>query len=254
MKYLNWELTVLNRSVAYENLSGAASQIGMSQPQLSRIVAKLEEELGLTLLNRDAKRKSSWTPAAMKLAEIYASTFQQFQVDVRALTTDAELTTIRIGTLEGLTDKALELCERLFTKTAVETIELVVADLDYLEERYYKGKIEFLLTSREPGKKKHKNSRVLGYQSLKSHGKASGIKVLSTFENATALSDGKRKSDKRTFISNSLPARRKWIEDHDGVGVLPSEIRSKKQNNDDVPVIFLGLDHLPAKLWAVCMS
>ena len=47
MDHLNWELSVLNRSVAYNNLSGASQHVGLSQPQLSRIVAKLEDRWNL---------------------------------------------------------------------------------------------------------------------------------------------------------------------------------------------------------------
>ncbi|MHA0112066.1 LysR family transcriptional regulator, partial [Klebsiella pneumoniae] len=69
-----WDLSVLTRATQYANLSIAADHVGISQPQLSRIVAKLEDQLGLILLDRESRRKSAWTPAAHRLADIYSRT------------------------------------------------------------------------------------------------------------------------------------------------------------------------------------
>jgi len=71
MEHFNWELSVLSRAVAYQNLSGASQHVGLSQPQLSRIIQKLEAQWSVVLLDRSAKRKACWTPAAYKLARVY---------------------------------------------------------------------------------------------------------------------------------------------------------------------------------------
>ena len=55
MQNFSHEFSVLRRAVAYKNLTAASQNIGISQPQLSRIVAKLEQELDVKLLNRDRK-------------------------------------------------------------------------------------------------------------------------------------------------------------------------------------------------------
>src|SRR5688500_1926000 len=110
MDYLSWDLAILSRAIAYPNLSGASSHVGLSQPQLSRIVAKLEEQLGLTLLDRETKRKSSWTPAAYRLSEIYTKTFHNFRSEVGKLSDGLEPEHIRVGTLEGLIPLAMSFC------------------------------------------------------------------------------------------------------------------------------------------------
>jgi LysR family transcriptional regulator, transcriptional activator for aaeXAB operon len=69
---LHWPLSVLARAVHYKNLTSASSHVGLSQPQLSRLVSQLEKELNVTLLDRSARRKSGWTPAAHRVAQIYA--------------------------------------------------------------------------------------------------------------------------------------------------------------------------------------
>ena len=102
MKQLNWDLHVLSRSIAYPNLSAAATHVGLSQPQLSRIVAALEEQYGLQLLDREARRKAAWTPAAYGLVEIYSTTVRQFEGDIQKIAHGQELTHLKVGTLEGL--------------------------------------------------------------------------------------------------------------------------------------------------------
>jgi DNA-binding transcriptional LysR family regulator len=71
MELLAWELSVISRAVAYKNLSSAAAHVGLSQPQLSRIVQKVEKNLQVQLLDRSSRRSSSWQPIALQLAEIY---------------------------------------------------------------------------------------------------------------------------------------------------------------------------------------
>src|SRR5476649_2133312 len=113
MDYLSWDLSILSRATAYENLSRASAHVGLSQPQLSRIVAKLEESLGLTLLDRESRRKSSWTPAAYRLAEIYQGTVQAFNAEIATLATGLTPRELRIGTLEGLVPTAMAFVKQL---------------------------------------------------------------------------------------------------------------------------------------------
>ena len=47
MDHLHWPLSVLSKAIHHKNLSAAADHIGLSQPQLSRLIAQLEEELGV---------------------------------------------------------------------------------------------------------------------------------------------------------------------------------------------------------------
>src|SRR4051812_25745685 len=124
MDYLSWDLAILSRAIAYSNLSAASAHVGLSQPQLSRIVAKLEEQLGLTLLDRETRRKSSWTPAAYRLAEIYTKTFQGFRAEVSHLAGGLVPHELRIGSLDGLVDRAMAFARAILDKTKVMVVHL----------------------------------------------------------------------------------------------------------------------------------
>lgn len=252
MEHLNWELSVLSKAIPYNNLSGAAQHVGISQPQLSRIVARIEEQTGLTLLDREARRKSAWTPHAFKLAEIYSKTARAFAGEIQGLSHGAQVTHVKVGALEGLVPVASRFCELLF-KSGIQVVELDVEDLDDLEAGFFKGAFDFILTFREPGRKKFKNSRKLGYQSLKKTG-AGKVQVLSSFEFSTGTGVGAGVGAgvmvNPTLVSNSLEVRRDWITRRQGAGVLPSAIRAQKSAGD-VPALLLAGDAIPAMLWAV---
>src|SRR6476619_4490077 len=126
MEYLSWDLSILSHAVAYPNLAGASAHVGLSQPQLSRIIAKLEAETGLTLLDRETRRKSSWTPAAYRLAEIYAKTFSNFRAELAGVEGTAFPDHLRIGTLEGLLPQAMPFCKSLLDETDAMVVDLMV--------------------------------------------------------------------------------------------------------------------------------
>jgi LysR family transcriptional regulator, transcriptional activator for aaeXAB operon len=247
---LDWELFVLSRSVAYNNLSGAASHVGLSQPQLSRIVAKIEKELGIVLLDRDAKRKSAWTPASFKLAEIYSRSSRQLASEIEKLVGGSEPTLLRGATLEGLAPRATAFCHRLLGATGLTILELNVFDLSVLEEMFFKGEVDFAFTSREPGRKKFKHSQLLGYQSLDRVGKDAAMKVVSTFEFTTQMAGAAREREGKVFLSNSLVARQFWLENFGGTGRIPSAVREKRMNDSDERVLLIGRDELPTAFWA----
>ena len=94
-----WDLVVLSRAVAYSNLSTASRHIGLSQPQLSRVVKRLEEEIGCQLLDREAKRKSAWTNTALELAEEFSRGSKELARKIEAASHTAQQTEIRIATL-----------------------------------------------------------------------------------------------------------------------------------------------------------
>jgi hypothetical protein len=250
MDYLNWELSVLSRAVAYTNLSGAASHVGLSQPQLSRIVAKLESQLELTLLDREARRRSAWTPSAYRLAEVYNDSLRQFRSGLSKLTENAELSHVRIGTLEGLTGNALELARHLFEGGSVRVLELDVLDLNDLEERFGKREFDLIFTFREPGRKKFKHVRKLGYQTLESLGSPKGVQVMSSFEFGNKMGNLRSDSARRILVSNSLEVRKTWIAQFGGTGILPSQVRKEKgAKAGDVPVLIVGAEDLGSAFW-----
>ena len=261
MEYLNWDLDVLGRAVTFSNLSGASANIGISQPQLSRIVAKLEECFGVSLLSREIKRKSTWTIEAHKLAEIYRKTFLDFRISAQALVEGSEQATIRIGVLEGLTDIALGVCKDLFSATKSHLIKLDVYDLPDLEAKYLGGHLDFIFSLRDPGRKKPKFRKILGYQTIDVHGSAKGIRVLSMAEQAEGDSfkgEGLKNElspSPKIFASNSLAVRERWIKDFHGYGNLPSKLRAtKSKTSDEVPALMIAGDHVSKFLWDVAVN
>ncbi|MGK5089758.1 LysR family transcriptional regulator [Bdellovibrionota bacterium FG-2] len=256
MELLHWELNVLSRAVAFQNLSGAATQVGLSQPQLSRIIAKLEKELGVPLLDRASKRKSGWTSTALRLAEIYARSSHLLQSEIQNLERENTPQHFRIGALEGLIPHAARLAEFLMKSLGVHRIELDIHDLDKLEERFFKGEFDFLLSIREPGKKKFSYSLRLGYQALERVSTSDKVAVFSSFEfHSQEFHRRKTKFEKgRTqgpvVISNSLAVRRHWVENIGGSGVFPSTLHPRATNQaTEVSVFLLGAELLAHSVW-----
>lgn len=250
MEYLNWELSVLSRAVAYSNLSAAAAHVGVSQPQLSRIVSKLEEQLSVSLLNRQSKRTSAWTAAAYRLAEIYSNTLRGFRGELQVLTQGNQVSHLKIGTLEGLQEIAIEFSRFVLEKLPVRTLELDIHDLNDLEEKFARQDLDLIFTSREPGARKFRHIRTLGYQTIeKLRGQAAKVRVMSTFEYGTESQLLKSGHPDRLLVSNSLGVRKRWLETLKASGTLPSKVQRARKSGDS-PVLLVGTEELPEKVWS----
>lgn len=260
MDHLHWPLSVLGKAIHHKNLSAAADHIGLSQPQLSRLIAKLEEELGVVLLDRTARRKSGWTPVAYKVADVYFRNSRRLTAALGELQSDDQVQHLSIGTLEGLVPIAIGMGQRLFKDTKIPVVELNVYDLSELEERFEKDELDLILTCREPGRAKHKNLHLIGWQDLAVEGRnRDGLKALSPFEYAQLIQTGKRNASKREkhetashklVVSNSLALRRLFIDEHGAQGSVPSEVRAKQLGTStEQPVYLLGSEILPTGLW-----
>lgn len=253
MEHLNWDLSVLSKAVAYGNLSSASSHVGLSQPQLSRIVAKLEDQFNVTLLDRDAKRKSSWTAAAHKLAELYTKTQRRFFSDIYQVIEGSQPHFLRIGCLEGLASAAMSFAKSLLDNLPINVVELHTYDLSELEEKFLKGDLDFVFTSREPGLKKFRYRKMLGYQSVvktKGAGDQGDYDVFSTYEYSGQSHHHNEKPEKKTVVSNSLFVREMWINSYGGATTLPSTVRpSSTEAEGEASVILLGLEHFTPVFW-----
>lgn len=251
MDYLNWELSVLSQAVAYGNLSTASSHVRISQPQLSRIIRKLEAQFKVELLERESKRHSKWTRSAYELVEIYSKALRQFRGDVQGLSQGALMTRLRIATLEGLSPLALSLCHKLFQTPELKLIEVTVEDLNEMEAQFSKGELDLIFTIREPGRKKFKYVKRLGYQTLRKVETSKSVQVMSTFEFGTRATE-KLDSATRALVSNSLAIRKAWISQYGGTGTLPSEVRMNRGSplkENDVPVLLVGSEGLSEEYW-----
>jgi len=247
MDYLSWDLTILSRATQYANLSTASAHVGLSQPQLSRIVAKLEEQLGLTLLDRESRRKSSWTPAALRVAEIYAKTAHGFRAEVGALSSGLTPSELRVGTLEGLVPVAMIFCKALLDATQVMVVHLEVLDTSPLEEHFVKNDLDIIFHARDMGARKYRYTQTLGYQSIDPV-KSGNLAVYSMFEYASTTH--KRQPTDKAFVSNSLRVRQDWLSSFGGSGTIPSPLRAKKTGRkSEVTVMVMAHDGVPLVFW-----
>lgn len=251
MDNLHWQLSVLSKAIHYKNLSGAASHVGLSQPQLSRIISRLEQELGVVLLDRTARRKSGWTPVAFKIADTYFRTSRKLTQSLQQLKADDQLVQLSVGTLEGLISLANDFCQQLWAEQPrLQLIELNVYDLSELEERFEKDELDLIFTCREPGKHKYRNVRQLGYQVIEKTGEVVGPKVFSQFEYANHMHSRRLPpKDTRVLLSNSLMIRREWIDDRGGQGFIPSAVRKRKASDTDAPVVMIASDVMNPAMW-----
>ncbi len=252
---IHWQLSVLSKAIHYKNLSGAASHVGVSQPQLSRIVSRLEEELGVVLLDRTARRKSGWTPVAFKIADTYFRQSRKLAQSLQQLKADDQPSHLTIGTLEGLIGLAGDFCAQALAQPKLHIVELNVYDLSELEEKFVKDELDLIFTCREPGRHKHRHVRQLGYQVFDRRTSTVGPKVLSSYEYANHAQSKKAASSKTSaknpqlLVSNSLTIRKLWIDTHGGSGGIPSDVRRRKTAESDVPVVLVASDLMSPAVW-----
>lgn len=248
-----WDLAVLSKAVAFSNLSTASRHIGLSQPQLSRIIKKLEDEIGCQLLDREAKRKSAWTRAAMDLADEFARGSKELTRKIEAATAQTtNPTEIRIATLEGMAKLAIELSHELFATDSFERVEIDIHDIGDLEDHFLRGHYDLIFSFREPGNRKFRYCENVGYQRFQQVESSKDVFVGSHFE-ARNIKAQKSKSKKKFVVSNSLFVRREWLENWGGYGNLPADVHPTKQEGDQL-VFMIGSEDLPKTLWEVVLK
>nr|BFD65499.1 hypothetical protein HAGR004_05210 [Bdellovibrio sp. HAGR004] len=247
MQQLYYELSVLAKAVNFKNLSAAALHVGMSQPQLSRIIAKIEDELKIVLLDRSAKRKSGWTSVAFQLSEIFEKSIRRLETELQGISNNQMVAELHIGTLEGLSDFALNASRLCFEEVGVKKITLDIFDLNELEANFLSGNLDLIFTSKQPGRQKFKYLMELGFQRLESIETSRKFNVLSTFEYGRA---NKKELEQfpHLFVSNSLAIRRSWFELNGGTGHLPTEAK-RGRAKDAEPVMMIGSELLSPMLW-----
>jgi len=247
LKHLSWEFSVLQKAVTFKNLSSASLHVRLSQPQLSRIIAKLETSLGLSLLDRSAKRQSSWTPQARKLAEIYLQHQRRFEEDLQSLHQDTQTKTLRVAILEGFVHIAVRYAQEIMRQAKLEFLEIDVHDLNKLEELFLNENYDVIMTARMPSRKKYKYVRSLGWQMLVQF-ESGPEQVLSSFE---YYSEGLAKKDNQIVVSNSLEFRRQWLEKRGGTGSLPSQILPEKPQAKKIyEVMIVAHEKISQSLWS----
>ncbi len=247
MQQIFYELSILAKSVHFKNLSAAALHVNLSQPQLSRIIARIESELKIVVLDRSAKRKSGWTQEAFRLAKIFEKSAKRLESELFSITNDQMVSEVHIGTLEGLASTAIKLAKMCFNDVGVHKIFLDIYDISELEVNFLNDHLDLILSSHKPGKQKFHHMLELGFQYLEPVKTHEDFSVMSSFEFSQA--DRKTKeSFKHMLISNSLAVRKDWLKNPGGVANLPSEAKSGKAKNAE-PVWLLGSEIMNPQLW-----
>lgn len=251
MVEIYWPLEVLSRSVHFPNLSTAAEHVGLSQSQLSRVLKQLESYFGFQLLDRKVKRKSMWTAEAHQLSEIFLTHQQRLLNQFQKLKDHQKITELRVVCLEGVANHAAELLQKAAQFTKAKTLRIDVFDLDELEERFLREEYDFCLTIRIPNRAKPKFLHSLGFQTMENfYNKKASTQVLSVFEFHQQVTKQKR-NDNTLLVSNSLLARKHWIEKFGGSGLIPS---SELKSRGAVEVFLLGHPSLPEQVWTALLK
>ncbi len=247
MQQLYYEMSVLSKAIHFKNLSAAALHVGLSQPQLSRIIARIEEEMKFVLLDRSAKRKSGWTPAAFQLAEIFEKSAKRLETDLATITKNQKVAELHIGTLEGLSNLALKTCKICFEDVGVRKISLDIYDLNELEANFLSGNLDIIFSSKVPGRQKFRHLEEMGFQQLEKIQSNKKFALFSTFEFGRIK--GKEPQDfEHILVSNSLAIRKEWLKTFGGSGFLPTEARKGKAK-DHEPIMMIGSEVLNPLLW-----
>lgn len=247
MEDLNSELSVLSRAIAHPNLSAASSHVGISQSQLSRIVAKIEDQFGFPVLDRESRRHSGWTREAFELVDLYNHTARNFFSSVANLKNDKTPEIIRIGTLEGLVTHAIALANKILTTTTVGTLHLEVFDMSPLEAAFDRHELDVIFTATMTAHKETRFVKQMGFQTIEQMGSGAN-EVLSEFEYSSRKRGQKSKG--KMLVTNSLFVRQQCIDLHGARGTLPSKISSKKTGEDnEVAVLVMAQDSMSPAFW-----
>jgi DNA-binding transcriptional LysR family regulator len=245
---LTYELSILVKAVQHKNLSAAAVHVGLSQPQLSRLVAKIEAELNVILLDRSARRKSGWTQVAQDLSLTFNKGIGRLQDEILSITKRSEATELHIGTLEGLSDLANQFAQQCFESFDIRTVYLDVLDFRELDSEFLSGNLDLIFTVRPPSQQKYHHQLEVGYQQMEKISTNPEVLIFSPFEYVGA--DKKTiAQDKRVLITNSLAMRRHWLHEIGGTGILPIDAK-KGRGKGYYSVFLIASDLLSPKLWA----
>lgn len=247
LQNLTYELSILARAVEHKNLSAAAVHVGLSQPQLSRLIAKIEHEMGVVLLDRTARRKSGWTPLALDLVKIFARGISRLELEIMTIAQDRELTELRIGTLEGVASIALQFAQSGLQELKMKKVFLDILDFQDLESLFLNGSLDLIFTVRPPSKQKFAHLIEVGYQQEEYLSSDKDVYVCSPSE---LVSNKKLENEyPHMFVSNSLSLRQKWLNDFGGSGSLPTDTR-RGRGKGIFSVYLIGSDLISPKLWS----
>lgn len=247
LQNLTYELGILAKAVQHKNLSAAAVHVGLSQPQLSRLIAKIESELNIVLLDRTARRKSGWTPLAQELSMTFAKGIGRLQGEIMALAEQREINEIRIGSLEGLSGLAMNLAQGCFKQLQMKMVTLEILDFKDLDSQFLSGNLDLILTVRNPSKQKFSKIVEIGFQQIERINSDDTTVVCSAYE-YSGIERSELSKAKHIFVCNSLSIRSEWLHKIGGVGNLPVDAK-KGRGKGHYSIDLIGSDLLSPRIW-----
>lgn len=247
MTALYGPLSVLSRCIDYKNLTAASKHVGLSQPQLSRLVKQVEEELDVVLLDRSSPRHSTWTPSARAVSEIYKKSRKTLEAELDLYLEGSSQKQVKIGCLEGLSELAKQSVQKIFQNTRVTEVTLNIYDLNSLEAKFLSGDLDLIFTSKSPGRKKYVHTKELGFQKITQiKNNKADLKILSPYEEQSSKSKIK---EAKKLISNSLAIRTSFQKAYGGSCSLPTEVTKDIPSKGAIPVLVIGQDSLSKEIW-----
>jgi hypothetical protein len=230
MIFPHYELSLLTKAIPYPNLTIASRHVGLSQPQLSRILQKLEHTLDVTLLNRSSKKRSTWTKAAYDLADFYSEKEKNLTRELNEVCQSSGIPkNIRMTTLEGLADIGVSCSNHLLSTEEIDVVEVDIHDLTELHDNLEASRYDLAIASTLPESKEMFHAYKIGWQKLQAYGKETNIAVLSSFE--ARLNNPT--SQKKKIISNSLAVRKNWVDRYGGQTSAPTPVYTETQKPSD---------------------
>ncbi len=247
MQDLHYRLSILAKTVQHKNLSAAADHVGLSQPQLSRVISKLEEDLQIVLLDRGVRRKSGWTESAIKIAEVFHQNELQLHNSIQKVMGKQLFATLRVGTLEGLSLLAMNFVRLIYNEIEIKEIHLDIFEISELESKFESGDLDLIFSFKVPGRQKYQNVLEVGYQSIRQIDTDGDFLVYSPYEFSQYKIKGK-KANRKVFLSNSLYLRKQWLKKFRGSGFSPSKI-ALSRSEGTFPLYLVGSDLLSPQIW-----
>jgi hypothetical protein len=252
-------LSLLAKAVNFENQTAAARGLDEPQANISRAVRLLESVFGVDLIEKNAGSKSRWSPAAMRLAEVWNS----FAAKVVEFRDDRQV--VRVATLEGMIPLAIQFVKAIIDSPHVAAVEVEMLELSRLEELFARGEIDVAFSCRKTNAMDSCWSKELGFQRLAPRGgTADGVQIMSI---GKYLMETPESIPGKVVVSNSLGFREAFRKkyggfDHD----YPSAPRKQRDEATDFtsPVLVVTskalsqtIRHLVEELevdWSVVLS
>ncbi len=247
LQNLTYEMGVLAKAVQHKNLSAASAHVGLSQPQLSRVISKVEHALQIVLLDRSARRKSGWTQVAHDLSAAFMKGMGRLESEIVAIAQEMEITELHIGTLEGISMIASQFSKNCFDQLKIKKIYLDVLDFKDLDSQFLNGGLDLIFTVRPPTKQKFNHMLEVGYQQMEKISTNKTVMVASAYE--LAGYEKKMTEEVNHFmISNSLALRKHWLQEVGGIGTLPVDAKTGR-GKGQYTIYLIGNDLIPPKIW-----